>query len=548
MGLQAADLLKGIAMDLFHRLHGKTIPAWLHAQARVYGFRLAASLPSWRGHRDRLSYAQLVRRMDTLAAALHALGLAPGERVALLLPNRAAREGVLTALACWRLGALVAPLNCRSADPELLHAIALIEPAWMVVADAAGAQRLRDLGHGDVRVLRLDGAPGDADSWPEPEHCSGVAQLPAGPLSAQEASCLLFTSGTTAHAKAVLHTHASQLHAGAAVGGALGLTDDDTYQGAFPLYTSSALNLACMSAWVHGAGVVLEEEGLDNAQRLALIAAECTSVYHGVPAVLHYLVDTYAQGGHDLSCVRRIGYGGAPMPVEVIAKFSRHWPHVDQVHIWGMTETGPAGVALPPWMLPLKAGAIGLPQPGCSIRVLAEGGKGVALRDAAQGEIGEIAFAGPSAASGYFRQPQATAETFVDGWVLTGDLGQFDAQGVLHYVDRRKDVINRGGLKIASAAVEAVIHRWPEVAEVAVVAVPHDKLGEDVAACIMVRAGQVLDWSALRAACRAELAEHALPRRWFAVQAMPRNAMGKLLKNELRAQLQQGLWPEIPLP
>ncbi len=535
-------------MDVFHRLHGKTIPAWLHAQARVYRFHLAASLPSWRGHRDRLSYAQLVRRMDTLAAALHVRGLGQGQRVALLLPNRAAREGVLTALACWRLGALVAPLNGRSSDSELVHAIDLVEPAWIVVATAADAQRLCDLGRGHVPVLRLDGAPGAPDTWPEPEQSTCPAELPAGQASAQEPSCLLFTSGTTAQAKAVVHTHSSQLHAGAAVGGALGLTDADTYQGAFPLYTSSALNLACMSAWVHGAGVVLEEEGLDNAQRLALIASECTSVYHGVPSVLHYLVETYAQGGHDLACLRRIGYGGAPMPVEVIEKFTRHWPHVDQVHIWGMTETGPAGVALPPWMLPRKAGAIGLPQPGCSIRVLAEGGQGVALRDAPLGEVGEIAFAGLSAASGYFRQPEASAQTFVDGWVLTGDLGRIDGEGVLHYVDRKKDVINRGGLKIASAAVEAVIHGCPGVAEVAVVAVAHDKLGEDVAACVAALEGQTLDWASLRAACMAELADYAVPRHWFAVDRMPRNAMGKLLKSELRTQLQQGVWPEVIWP
>lgn len=532
-------------MDLFHRIHGLTIPALLRRQAEQHRFQLALSAPSHRGHRDRLSYAQLVHRMSAMAQGLRARGLQQGQRVGLLLSNRAAREAVLTALGCWQLGVAVSPLNGKASDEELRHAIELIDPAMLVVAHAQDVQRLGALGLGHIPTLRLDGPQGDASTWPEPENQIATPGAADAPISPQELSCLLFTSGTTARSKAVMHSHQSQLHAGLAIGGAMGLTANDTYQGAFPIFTSSAWNLACMSAWVYGAGAVLEEDGLDNGGRLRLIHAECTSVYHGVPALLHFLIDEFARGGYDARCVRRLGYGGAPMPIEVMDKFTRHWPHADQVHIWGMTETGPAGAALPSWMLPRLAGAAGFAQAGCSLRILSQEPEEDAaaqrttnvLRDAATGEVGEIAFAGLSAASGYFRNPAATAETFVNGWVLTGDLGRIDQEGVLHYVDRKKDVINRGGLKISSAAVENAIYRSPGVAEAAVVAIAHPKLGEDIAACIVPTQAGSFDLAAVQAVCARLLADNEVPRRWVVLESLPKNAMGKVLKQALRAQL-----------
>lgn len=522
--------------DTFHILHHITVPDWLRQQAQAHRFRLALSAPSHRGHRDRLGYAQLVVRMHAMARGLHARGLRQGDRLALLLPNTAAREGILTALGCWQLGAAVSPLNRRFTDEELEHALALLEPAMAVVCDTNDARRIEALGIAPERILRLDGPPGAPSTWPEPEDAPAGALPPDRPASPHDLSCLLFTSGTTARAKAVMHTHRTQLHTGLAMGGALGLTCEDTYQGPWPLHTSSVLNLGCMSAWVHGAGVVLEEDTLDNGGRLRLIASEASTVYHGVPAPLHFLIDEFERGGYDVGCVRRVAYGGAAMPVEIIERYARLWPHADQVQVWGMTETGPAGTALPPWMLPRQAGAIGRPQPGCAIRILADG-EGPGLRDAPPGEVGEIAFAGPSASPGYFRNEAATAETFVDGWVLTGDLGWIDGEGVVHFVDRKKDIINRGGLKISSAAIEEVLYRCPGIAEASVIAVPHPKLGEDVAACVVPRPGITLDTEALRAACAQSLADNQVPRHWFVLQKLPRNGLGKVLKRELRAQV-----------
>lgn len=513
-------------MNLYNELHGLTVPGLLYRRASQMPSSLALSVHSHRGFRDRLTYAQLVIRMDAMARGLLERGLQKGDRVALYLSNDAVREVVLTALGCYRLGAIVVPLNPRSGADELQHAIELLEPKFIVCTSDA-LTRLGAL-ESSARLLVLNGNPYAPETWPEPEAEVHALALPALP-DCEDASVMLFTSGTTAKPKAVVHCHRSQLFCGYAIGGALGLTGSDIYQGAWPVYTSSVLNLACMAAWVAGAAVVLEEASLDNGGRLRLIQTEACTVYHGVTSPLHFMIDEYLKGGYDLSRVRRIGYGGAAMPAEVIEKFRARMPWADQVHIWGMTETGPAGTYLPPWFLPRKAGCIGIPQPSCAIQVINEDGEPLGID-----VPGEIIFAGPSMALGYFRNPGATKETFVDGWVRTGDIGKIDHEGHLHFLDRKKDLINRGGLKIASAAVEDVIYKCRDVLEAAVIAVPHPKLGEDIAACVVVAPGTNLDERELQTHCARYLADYQVPRRWFMLQSLPKSPMGKILKKDLR--------------
>lgn len=513
-------------MNRSNELHGLTVPGLLYRRASQTPSSLAMSAYSHRGFRDRLSYAQLVARMDAMARSLLARGLMKGNRVALYLSNDAVREAVLTALGCYRLGAIVVPLSPRSGEEELLHALTLLEPEF-IVCPTDSTTRLDTL-YPRAKLLVLDNAPYASSTWPEPEIETHDLPLPALP-EPEDASVMLFTSGTTAKPKAVVHCHRSQLFCGYAISGAMGLTNSDVYQGAWPIYTSSVLNMACMAAWVAGAAVVLEEASLDNGGRLRLIQREACTVYHGVTSPLHFMIDEYPRGRYDLSNVRRIGYGGAAMPLEVIEKFRTRMPWADHVHIWGMTETGPAGTYLPPWYLPRKAGCIGMPQPGCAIQILNEDGKPLGID-----EPGEIAFSGLSMALGYFRNEAATQETFVDGWVRTGDIGRIDREGHLHFLDRKKDIINRGGLKIASAAVEDVIYRYPGVLEAAAIAVPHPRLGEDIVACVVTTAQVRLNEEALRAHCARYLADYQIPRRWYMLESLPKSPMGKILKKDLR--------------
>jgi acyl-CoA synthetase (AMP-forming)/AMP-acid ligase II len=241
------------------------------------------------------------------------------------------------------------------------------------------------------------------------------------------------------------------------------------------------------------------------------------------------MLDDAEAAAYDLRRVRRIAYGGAAMPAHTIERIARRWPWMEQVHVWGMTESGPAGAWLPPDWLPSKAGLIGVAMPHCELRVVDDSGC-----PAARGQPGELLFRGPSMALGYFDDPVATSEVFRDGWLRTGDVVVEDEAGLLRFVDRKKDVINRGGLKVSSAAVEAALLRFPGVADAAVVAVPSDRLGEEIAACLVALPGARLDIDALTEWCRPRLADYEIPRHWALLDALPRNPMGKVLKRELR--------------
>lgn len=505
-----------------------TIGELIERRARETPFRVALSAHSIGGWRDRLSYAQLALHSRSMGASLVQLGVKPGERVAVFLGNDAGREAVLTALGCFATGAIVVPTNVRGSDDELEHAFELVKPS-LVVTVASAAARLQRVTR--ARLLFLDTSPNEDACWPDPVRSEpgAPAMLPASP-TAGDAACFLFTSGTTSRSKVVMHSHRSMIAAGFAMGSSVGLGPADLYQGAFPFFTSSCLNIGCMSAWVHGAGFVMEE-WLDNAHRLRLLEMECSTVYHGVPSVIQFMLDEYESGARrGLHGVRRIAYGGAAMPVSTIGRIDRTWPWMEQVQVWGMTESGPAGTWLAPQYLPQKAGSMGRPMPNCKLKVVDDAG-----RDVAAGELGELCFHGPSMALGYYDNPEETAKSFRDEWLHTGDLVTQDEEGLLHFVDRRKDVINRGGLKISSAAVEAALYRFPGVKEAAAIAVPHPRLGEDVAACVVAQPGTNLDVAAMRTHCARLLAEYEVPRHWFLMEALPKNAMGKILKRELRA-------------
>ncbi|WP_407520330.1 class I adenylate-forming enzyme family protein [Methylobacterium oryzisoli] len=505
-----------------------TVPQLLRRRAEEGRTGIALSAHALGGWRDRLTYGQLVQRMDAVAAGFAALGLGEGDRIGVLLGNEAGRECLLTALGALRIGAAVVPFNTRASDEELGHALALAEPA-AVACTAAGAARLARLSPA-VRLLVVgEGAPAGTQTWPEPLMSWFGAAPPEVP-DPDRLGCLLFTSGTTARSKAVMHSHTTMLGAGLACGAALGLRADDLYQGGWPFFTSSPLNLGAMSCWIAGAGLVLEEP-LDNRGRLRLIASERTTYYHGVPSVVHFMMEEFARAPTDVSSLRRVGYGGSAMPPEVIRRLAAQWPHVAQVQIYGMTESGPSGTRLEPAMMEEKIGSIGSAMPHCAVSIIDEAGRALG-----PGETGEILLRGPGVAKGYFRNPDATAEAFVLGGIRTGDVGHLDAEGFLYFTDRRKDVINRGGLKVASVAVEEVLYRHPSVREAAVIAVPHQALGEDVAACVVPREPGGVDTEALAAFCAERLADYARPRRWLILDELPKNPMGKVLKTELRAR------------
>ncbi len=505
-----------------------TVRDLILARAAHAGERLALSARSIHGDRRRYGYRELARLMNAMAGSLWRAGLRPGERVAFFLTNDAGREFMLTSLGALALGAVVVPLNTRAADPELAAALELTSPSLLVV-DAAASRRLAALAADMPRMTvgestSLDGAV----AWPDPERDATSAQDIAWASSPDQLGCLLFTSGTTARSKAVMSSHRTMIAAGLCCGQALGLREDDVYQAGFPLFTSSVLNIAAMSCWVAGAELVLEGV-VGNEERLDLVPQEGTTYYHGVPSVLNFMEQAFDPARHSLDRVRRIASGGAPMPPEVSRRMAARWPRAEQVQIYGLTESGPSGSVLGPQEMAAHPGSVGRAMPHCRLEIVGDDG-----RLLGPGEVGEIAISGPAVAVGYFGDEAATARAFSGRRVLTGDVGSLDADGFLYFGDRKKDVINRGGLKIASVAVERVLFQHESVREAAVVAASHPDLGEDVAAFVVLKDGYAPDIAALRAHCAGELADYAVPRKWRFVDALPKNPMGKVLKNELR--------------
>lgn len=514
------------------KLLSLTVPSLLRLRGSEMPSRLALSAQAADGSRDRLTYAQLVQRMDAVAAGLAARGFRAGDRIGIFLTNDQGRECFLTALGALALGAVFVPLNTRYADPEIGHALDLVEPDAVVASEEA-ATRLAGLRPG-LRLLVVGaGSESRFERWPEPTGRSHEAVV-EGAAEADTLGCLLFTSGTTSRSKAVMHSHRTMIGAGLCCSRALGLEQGDLYQAGWPFFTSSAFNLGGMSSWVAGAAFVFEGQ-LDNAGRLELVAAERGTFYHGVPSVIHFLAEELGSGpkalSYDLSSVRRIGYGGSAMPAQVVSRIEQMLPDADQVQIYGLTESGPTGTVLPPADKWDKLGSVGHAMPFCSVTIVDDAGARLPT-----GEEGEIVIEGPGVAIGYFRNPEATAEAFSGPAIKTGDVGRMDADGYVFFTDRKKDIINRGGLKIASVAVEAVLYQHPGVLEAAVFAVPHKALGEDVAAAVVARPGVTLDPAELAEFCKGRIADYSQPRRWFLLSELPRNPMGKVLKTELRAR------------
>lgn len=508
------------------RLSRHSVPSLIAELAERSPDRLALSVQSVRGSRDRLTFRQVEILANRVGGDLLNLGILPGDRVATFLTNEASREFFLTALGALAAGIVAVPLNTRSSDHELRHALQLVAPRAIATTTSC-VGRIRQLAGPEALILTVDGEAPSALKWPEPEFGTTPAvALPA--IDPDSLGCLLFTSGTTGFAKAVASSHRTMISTGLCTGNALGLRATDIYQCGFPVFTSSALNLALMSCWVAGSALIFEG-AVDNHQRLTLIAGEGTTYYHGVPAVLNFMMRDYNPAIHDLSGLRRVANGGAAMPPAVIESIRRHLPGVEQVQIYGLTESGPAGTVLELDRHDSPSGAVGKAMQLCHVSIVDD-----TWRTLPDGEMGEIVISGPGVALGYYRNGEATEAAFRNRAVRTGDVGRLDKDGYLYFGDRKKDIINRGGLKIASVAVEHVLHDHPAVHEAAVVAVVHPDLGEDIGALIVLHPGQQPDVASLKAFCAGRLADYEVPRQWRFAAELPKSPMGKVLKNEVR--------------
>jgi O-succinylbenzoic acid--CoA ligase len=477
----------------------------------------------------RWTWGTLRAQAARVAAGLRAAGVAPGDRVALLAPNRA--EFVIATQAVLRLGAVLVPVSMREAGPGIAFILNQCR-ARAVVADA-GMVLLVPAALADGQALVRVALPGAAaaDGWLRwdalAEH-SAAGFADAAPAE-DDAAVILYTSGTTGSPKGAVLTHLNLVHSVLHYRHGLGLRAGDRALLAVPAsHVTGLVALILAMAGVGGAVVLLAD--FKAAASLALVARERVSYTLMVPAMYALWLREPSLRGTDLSSLRLAGFGGAPMAPATIDGLRENCPGIRLFNAYGATETASPATMTPPGSQELAP--VGRPLPCADIRVMDDEG-----REVPAGTPGEVWIAGPMVVPRYWDNPGATADGFVAGYWKSGDIGTMDADGCLRVHDRKKDMINRGGYKVFSVEVENCLVGHPAVQEAATVGVPCPVLGERIHA--FVYAPGLQDSERLReelvARCRRELADYKTPDFWtWLAEPLPRNANGKVLKRALR--------------
>jgi len=481
-----------------------------------------------------LSYGELWRRVETVAAALaRDWDVRQGDRVATLCLNHELQLALL--FACARLGAVLVPMNYRLAVPEL-RAVAEHAQLAVLFHDDGHAVQALQVADGLCRcgpLARLADAPAAGDAA---QPAAMDADMVAGMVTGDMPLLLAYTSGTTGRPKGALHTQAAMLANARASWWAHGLQPQDHVLSVLPLFHVGGLCIQTLPALLAGAQVTLHDRFTPESWLQALGSARPTLTLM-VPATLRAALEHPDWARADLSSLRGVMAGSSPIPLSYIEAF--HVRGVPLGQVYGATETGPVSVALRLPDAMARPGAAGWPHPGASARVVTHAGG-----EAETGAVGELWLRADNLMQGYWREP--SHPDFVDGWFRSGDLARRDPDGCLTVVGRSKDMIISGGENIYPAEIENALLALPGVLECAVVGLPDARWGEVPVAAIVPAPGadgEALVGERLRAALDGRIARFKLPREAVLMEALPRSALGKVLKPQLLAMLAQHVRP-----
>jgi acyl-CoA synthetase (AMP-forming)/AMP-acid ligase II len=471
---------------------------------------------------DAFSYAELAATAESLAGRLAHAGVRPGDRVALLAENRA--EWVLAFLACLGAGAVVVPLNVRLGAAEVGRQLTISSPRLALASGAYEGLLARAAPRLPRRRLEQDA--GDA-IWREPALTGGFA--PPAPTAPGLVS---FTSGTTGTPKGAVIAQGALATSAAIYARLLSTTADTTTLVLVPLFHNTGFLDQLAQMLVVGGGVDLLRE-FHVGDAIDALVRRPASYLIGVPSIFRLMMlDPRADAV--FAPVRILAYGGAPMPPAWSRELHARWPALQQFNIYGLTEFTSISHALLPEFALARADTVGRPVEQVRQRIVADDGS-----DAAPGELGEVWLAGPTRMQGYLGNDAATADAFRGAWLRTGDLGAIDDDGFLTLHSRIAEVIVRGGEKIHASQVESELGALDGVAEAAVVGVPDDVLQERVVACVVERPGHTFVAEQARADLRERIADYAVPDQFLVVEALPRNANGKVDRAQVRAAFEE---------
>ncbi|HEX8222225.1 MAG TPA: malonyl-CoA synthase [Allosphingosinicella sp.] len=465
-----------------------------------------------------LSYAALDERTGSLAGRLVELGVAPGDRVAIQAEKSV--PGLLLYLATLRAGAIHLPLNFAYTPAEVRYFLEDSEPALFVGDPGRGA--------GARRSATLEEVVGEARAE------AGFEDVERAP---DDLAAILYTSGTTGRSKGAMLTHANLASNAETLREAWRFTAADRLLHALPIFHTHGLFVATNVTLLAG-GAMLFLPAFDLSEIVRLLPRATAMM--GVPTFYTRLLSHPGLDRGLVGHVRLFVSGSAPLSAETHREFEARTGHAI-LERYGMTETNMN--TSNPYDGPRVPGSVGPPLAGVEIRV-ADPATGTALP---RGEVGMIEIRGPNVCKGYWRQPGKTAEAFRDdGFFISGDLGHLDEAGYLRIVGRDKDLVITGGLNVYPAEVEAAIEAIPGVAECAVIGVPHPDFGESVVAVAIARPDVELEERSILDALAVSLAGYKRPKRVFLLDALPRNAMGKVQKNVLRERYSDTFCPPGP--
>lgn len=469
----------------------------------------APDAPALRDDNLELDNAQLDAAVTSAAAKLRDVGVQQGDVVALLLPNRA--ELIVALFAAWRLGAAVTPINSVLAPAEVAHQFNDAGAKVMVTVDGTTPVE------GAIGVSCADlgiGGPAPADPPAAVE------------LAPRDLATLIYTAGTTGKPKGVMIDHGNIDAMTESFIEHLSMTADDHSLLVLPLFHANGVVLGTLTPLrAGGQATIMGRFKADTF--FDAVEKHRPTYFSAVPAIYAMLTALPEEVKPDTSSLRLVVCGAAPMPAELIGKFEDRYGVV-LVEGYGLSETTTAS-AINPVEGPRKAGTVGTVLPGQQIKVVGEDGE-----ELPQGEAGEVLIKGPVIMQGYLNKPEDTAKTLVDGWLHTGDVGKFDEDGYLVLVDRVKDMIIRGGENIYPKEIEAAIYENPDIFEAAVVARPHDVLGENPMAYISLNEGATTTPESLLEELTGKLAKYKLPVEIVVLDEIPKNPVGKIDKPTLR--------------
>ena len=539
-------------------IRGIPTRTWKHAPPTLRDVFLAG-----RAHGDRIflvhedervSFEGFARATLALAARMTADGVAKGDRVAIVMRNLP--EWPVAFFAATLAGAVVTPLNAWWTGGELEYGL-VDSGAKLLIIDGERLDRLG--GHlaactalthvyvtragalaDDPRLVALDGIVGTPDGW---------AALPAGALpevdiAPEDDATIFYTSGTTGKPKGALGTHRNIVSNIMASGisaarsylrrGEMPPAPDPAGPQkstllSVPFFHATGSHAVMSPALFAGAKLVMMKKW-DPERAMQLIEREAITSCGGVPTIAWQIIEHPARARYDLSSLESVAYGGAPSAPELVRQIKRAFPKSQPGNGWGMTETSATFTHHMGEDYEHRPDSCGPPVPVCDLKVTDPAGEPVPV-----GTVGELWGRGPNIVKGYWNKPAATAETFVDGWVRTGDLARIDDEGFAYIIDRAKDMLIRGGENIYCVEVENVLYEHPAVMDAALVARPHHSLGEEPAAVVTLRPGATASEAELRAHVAGALAGFKVPvevRFWDG--PLPRNANGKIMKSELK--------------